>query len=273
MAQGIWGYSPTLREDVLDSLLRRTPATLELTLYSAILFVPLGLFSGVVAARNARRKRDTLLQASAFIASAMPTFIMGLILLSIFYAGLQWFPPERIGLSARFVIKDPSFVTYTGLLTIDGLLNGMPDISLDALRHLVLPSVTLSLFYWATMHRVTRAAMLDEFSAEYLLAARARGIPQNKVIWRHAFRNAISPILTNTMLSAASLLTSIYVVEIIYNFQGVSEVIATGARTIIDAPAAVGFAVYSILIVLLLMLFLDFIQAWWDPRYRSGVLE
>ena len=273
VARGNWGYSPTLQENVLDSLLRRTPATFELTFFSAIFFVPLGIFSGVASARKVNEKRDTLLQASAFVAASMPTFILGLILLSIFYAGLQWFPPERLGLTMRFVVKDPSFVAYTGLYTVDGLLNGLPDLTLDALRHLVLPAATLSLFHWATMHRITRAAMLDELSSEYMLAARARGIPETKVVWRHGLRNALSPVLTSTTLSAASLLTSIYVVEIIYNFQGVSEVIARGARTVIDAPAAVGFAIYSILIVLVLMLLLDFIQALLDPRYRSGVIE
>jgi peptide/nickel transport system permease protein len=273
MLQGTWGYSPTLQEDVLTSLLRRTPATLELTLYSFLVFMPLGILSGVGAARNAHQRKDSILQVSAFIATAIPVFILALFLISIFYAGLRWFPTGRAGLAMGIITNDDSFRLYTGLLTIDGLLNGHPEVTLDALRHLVLPVLTLSLYHWATVQRITRAAMLDEFGKEYLLAVRARGIPNNRVVWRHALRNALSPVLTSSMLSAAALLTGVFVVEIIYNFPGVSYVLTRGMGTIPDAPAAVGFAVYSILVVLILMFILDVIQAWLDPRYREGLLE
>ena len=271
--RGTWGYSPTLHEDVLTSLLRRTPATVELTLYSLLFFIPLGIITGALAAEKAYQRRDIILQVSAFLATAMPTFILALFLISIFYAGLHWFPTGRIGTAISFAIREDSFRQFTGLLTIDGLLNGRLDVSLDALRHLVLPVFTLSLFHWATLQRITRATMLDEFSKEYLLAARARGISHHRAVWRHALRNVFSPVLTSTMLSAASLLTGVFVVEIIYNFQGVSWVITRGVGDIPDAPAAVGFTVYCILAVLCLMFILDVIQAWLDPRYREGVLE
>jgi len=178
-----------------------------------------------------------------------------------------------VGMAISFAIQEDNFHQFTGLLTIDGLLNGQLNVTLDALRHLVLPVLTLSLFHWATLQRITRAAMLDEFNKDYLLAARARGISHRRVIWHHALRNVFSPVLTSSMLSAASLLTGVYVVEIIYNFQGVSGVITRGVGSIPDAPAAVGFAVYSILAVLCVMFVLDVIQAWLDPRYREGILE
>ena len=271
--QGTWGYSPTLQEDVLTSLLRRTPATVELTLYSLLLFIPLGIITGAVAAVNAHKSKDIALQVGAFIATAMPTFILALFLISIFYAGLKWFPPGRISTAISFAIREDSFHQFTGLVTIDGLLNGRLDVTLDALRHLVLPVFTLCLFHWATLQRITRAAMMDEFGKEYLLAARARGISNRRAVWHHALRNVFSPVLTSSMLSAASLITGVFVVEIIYNYPGVSYVITRGLGTIPDAPAAVGFAVYSILAVLFLMFVLDVIQAWLDPRYREGVLE
>jgi peptide/nickel transport system permease protein len=271
--QGVWGYSPTLHEDVLTSLLRRTPATVELALYSLLLFVPFGVLTGVIAAGKAHRRTDHFLQFSTSIATALPIFILALFLISIFYAGLRWFPPGRVGVAINLIVNEESYHQYTGLLTIDGLLNGRPDVSLDAFRHLFLPVLTLSLFHWATLQRVTRAAMLDEFGKEYMLAVRARGISQNRTIWRHALRNVSSPVLTSSMLSAASLVTGIFIVEIIYNFYGVSGVITKGISVVPDAPAAVGFAVYSIIAVLFLMFVLDVFQAWLDPRYRDGVLE
>lgn len=273
LVHGSWGYSPTLNEDVLTSLLRRTPTTAELTLYSLLVFIPLGIVTGSVAAGRAHKKEDVALQFSAFIATAMPTFILALFLISVFYAGLKWFPPGRMGTAINAVVNASSFHQYTGLITIDGLLNGRLDVTIDALRHLVLPVFTLSLFHWATLQRITRAAMLDEFGKEYMLAVKAKGITQRRAVWHHALRNVYSPVLTSSMLSAASLLTGVFVVEIIYNYPGVSHVITQGLTTIPDAPAAVGFAIYSILAVLSLMFILDVIQAWLDPRYREGILE
>ena len=273
LVHGAWGYSPTLQEDVLTSLLRRTPATLELTLYSILVFIPLGIITGAIAAGSFHKPKDTLLQASAFLATAMPTFILALFLISIFYAGLKWFPPGRLSNALSQVINTPGYHSYTGLVTIDGLLNLRLDVTLDALRHLVLPVITLSLFHWATLQRITRAAMLDEFSKEYLLAVKAKGITHRRAVWHHALRNVLSPVLTSSMLSAASLLTGVFVVEIIYNYPGVSSIITRGVGSIPDAPAAVGFAVYSILAVLVMMFILDIVQAWLDPRYREGILE
>ncbi len=273
LAHGTWGWSPTLNEDVLEGLLRRTPTTVELTLYSLLLFIPLGIITGSVAAGSAHKKKDVTLQVSAFIATAMPTFILALFLISVFYAGLKWFPPGRVGTAVSAVVSGSSFHQYTGLLTIDGLLNARPDVTVDALRHLVLPVFTLSLFHWATLQRITRAAMLDEIGKEYMLAIKAKGITQRRAVWHHALRNVYSPVLTSSILSAASLLTGVFVVEIIYNYPGVSHVITQGIASIPDAPAAVGFAVYSIVAVLSLMFILDVIQAWLDPRYREGILE
>lgn len=171
------------------------------------------------------------------------------------------------------VIRQDAFHQYTGLLTVDGLLNGRLDVSLDALRHLVLPVVTLSLYHWGTLVRITRASMLDELGKDYLLAVRARGISDKRAIWRHALHNVASPVLTSSILSAASLLTGIFVVEIIFSFRGVSSTISSMASSIPDAPLAVGFSVYCILAVLVLSFLLDILQAWLDPRYREGILE
>ncbi len=273
LLHGTWGYSPTLNEDVLTNLLRRTPATLELTLYSLLFFIPLGIVAGALAAGSVHKRTDVALQVSAFLATATPTFILALFLISVFYAGLKWFPPGRVSVAIGTIVNGAAFHSYTGLVTIDGLLNGRLDVTLDALRHLVLPVLTLSLFHWATLQRITRAAMLDEFGKEYLLAVMAKGITHRRAVWHHALRNVFSPVLTSSILSAASLLTGVFVVEIIYNYPGISGIITRGIGSIPDAPAAVGFAVYSILAVLFMMFVLDIIQAWLDPRYREGVLE
>lgn len=269
--RGNWGYSPSFKENVLPGLLRRSPVTAELALYSIIIFIPLGIVSGLISARKKNQTADLVFRISAFIATSLPTFILALVLMAIFYVSLDWFPPERLGIQNGLLINSDKFHLYTGLITIDGLLNRRPDISLDALRHLVLPVVTLSLLHWATLGRVTRTAALEEMQKQYAVAAKARGISANRVVWKHIFGNVLSPALTSSALSAASLFSGVFVVEVIFNFKGLSDMVLS-ARGLPDATPILGFAVYSVLIVLLIMFILDVTQAIFDPRLREGVV-
>lgn len=268
LVQGQWGYSPTLRDDVLPSLLRRTPVTLELTLYSLLFFIPLGLLSGGWAAWQQGRSVDRSFRMAAFTATSLPTFITALVLLAIFYVALHWFPPERLSISNSQVLYSDSWRSYTGLLTVDGLLNRRVDITLDALRHLVLPVLTLSMAHWATLGRITRALMIEELQKDYIVAAKARGVPNYSLIWEHAFRNTTAPALASSALSAASLFTGVIIVEIIFGFRGVSELLLSVSGTA-DAAPVMGFGVYSVLVVLLIMFALDVAQGLLDPRIRE----
>jgi peptide/nickel transport system permease protein len=136
-----------------------------------------------------------------------------------------------------------------------------------------MPIFTLSLYHWATLGRITRASIIDERGKEYILSARARGIAERRVVWHHAFRNMLTPSLTSIALSATSIITGVFVAEIIFDFNGVSGVILSAMSGIPDAAAALGFAVYSVLMVLILMFLLDVLQAILDPRVREGVLK
>jgi peptide/nickel transport system permease protein len=270
---GNWGYSPVLNEDVLPALVRRTPVTAEIILYSLLLYVPLGLVTGTIAGWKKNQRFDRNFRIGAFISSAIPTFILALVLLDVFYVALHWFPPERLSMANNLLYKSDDWRSITGLLTIDGLLNGKPSISVDALRHLVLPVVTVALFYWATLGRITRAGIIEESKKEYILAAQARGVSHHSLMWGHSFRNVLTPALTHTALSIAWLLTGVYVVEIIYNFRGISEVGIQGVQYIPDAPSIMGFAIYSVILVSLTMFALDVLQAVLDPRLRQGVTQ
>jgi len=148
------------------------------------------------------------------------------------------------------------------------LLNGQPQVTLDTARHLVLPVVTLSLFHWATLGRVTRALVIEEASKGYVTAARARGLSSGRVLWGHAVPNVLAPGLTSSALSAATLITGVYVVEVVFNWPGVSSLI-TYSMWEPDVALAAGFAVYSVLAVLAVMFLLDIVQVIVDPRLRS----
>jgi peptide/nickel transport system permease protein len=272
LARGDWGWSVVMKEDVLPALLRRTPVTAELTIYSLLFFIPLGIISGVNAARKKDGLGDHRFRLTAFLATTTPPFVLALVLLSIFYVLLYWFPPERVSMRISQDLRDPAYHTYTGLLTLDGILNGRPDISLDALRHLVLPVITLSLVHWATLGRVMRSTMIEELDKDYIIAGKARGLSDHSVVWKHALRNSLSPALASSALSAAFLFTGVFVVEVIFNFNGVSDLVVAGVRDIPDAPTILGFAVYSVIVVLFIMLVLDIIQALFDPRVREGII-
>jgi peptide/nickel transport system permease protein len=266
---GEWGYSPSLKADVLPALLQRTPATVELAFYSLLLFVPLGLLGGGLAGWRKNSPEDSSLRLLAFISTSLPPFILALMMLSFFYIGLGWFAPGRLSNALGYQLTPENFRAYTGMYTLDGLLNGRPDVTLDAFRHLAMPVFTLSLYHWATLTRITRASMVAQRGQEYIIAARARGIHGARLVWKHAFRNTLAPSLTSLTLSAASLLTGVFVVEIIYVYNGVSFVILRAMQGIPDAPAVLGFSVYSVMLVLGLMFGLDVLQALADPRIRE----
>ena len=274
MLRGDWSWSPTLREDVLPALVRRTAVTAELTLYSVLVFIPCGLIAGVLAGGLRNRPADYGFRAAAFLATAVPSFVMALLLLAVFYTGRHWFPPERLSTAYNQVVNAATFRHYTGLLTLDGLLNGRPDLSLDAAQHLVLPVITLAAAQWATLGRVTRISMVDELQKEYATAGRARGLSRGRLWWRHVFPNAAAPVLASSAVSTAALLTGVFIVEIIFSLHGVSEVIAFWSRAPVnallvpDVAAVLGFAVYSVLIVQALMLLFDLLQMVLNPRLR-----
>jgi peptide/nickel transport system permease protein len=269
LIRGEWGWSPVQRTDVLKALLARTPATLELTLYSLLLFIPLGLLLGAVAGWNRNRLSDGTFRLTAYVATSIPPFIVGLVLMSIFYVGLHWFLPGYLGTSAGITIHSDSFKTITGLLTIDGLLNGRPEVTLDAMRHLAMPVISLSLFHWATLGRVTRASIIEEKNRGYVTAARARGLTRHRILWKHAVPNVLVPSLTASALSAATLVTGVYVIELVFGWPGVSKLI-TSATWQPDVAMAAGFAIYSVVAVLSIMLLLDIIQVIVDPRLRRN---
>ena len=269
LIQGEWGWSPTLRADVLKALLARTPATVELTLYALLLFIPLGLTSGAIAGWKRGRGADQGFRLFAYIATSIPPFILGLVLLSILYVGLHWFMPGYLSTSENMVVKSDSFRSYTGLITVDSLLNGRIYVFWDGVRHLAMPVFTLSLFHWATLGRVTRASVIEEVNKGYITAAHARGVPDGRVLWRHAVPNVLVPSLTTSALSAATLITGVYVIEIVFHWPGVSKLITTIAWQP-DVALATGFAVYSVLAVLAIMILLDIVQVVVDPRLRRG---
>ncbi len=267
LAKGEWGFSPTWRQPVLDGIKQRLPATLELMIFALVPSIALALVLGGLAARYPNRPPDYLVRAVAFVGWAFPSFILGLLLMNVLYAWQHWFPPERLSAWATFIVNSDDFRTFTGMYTIDSLLNGKLDIFLDALRHLVLPGLTLAAVQWGLLTRVMRDAMLETLRKDYILTARAKGLPERKVVSLHARRNALLPLISTAGVAVSTLLSTIVVVEVLFHFNGLGRWAVKGILQS-DIPVAVGFAVLTSTITVLASLAADVLYAVADPRVR-----
>lgn len=274
VVRGDWGWSLKARRDVLPFLLARTPVSVELLLWSSLVFIPLGVFTGSWSAARRGTRRDFGVQLFTFIGTSIPIFILAFGMMSIFYIGLKWFPLDRLSDSVKTLIASDAFHSYTGMVTIDGVLNGRLDVTLDTLRHLAMPVMTLALAQWATLNRITRAAVREELDHDYVTVAYSKGLRDRTVVRRHALRNALVPILTSSALATASLMTSVYLVELLFNLHGLSDVFiaatsqAANFATFDPAPA-MGLAIYSVLIVTTITFVLDILHALVDPHLRE----
>jgi len=153
---GKFGYSRSASQPVAELIQRRFPATLDLAIWTAAPMILVGIWLGVQAAVHHNGLIDQAARVFSIVGTSLPTFVFGLLLLMIFYANLHWFSPGRLSDDFNRVIESDAFHNYTSLLTFDALLNGRFDIFIDALRHMVMPILTLSYISWATFLRVTR---------------------------------------------------------------------------------------------------------------------
>ena len=267
LLRGEWGYSPIWRQDVLRGILQRAPATVELSLAAMIPSLLLALFFGPLAARYRRQAPDQIIRSLASVGWAFPSFILALLLMNVFYAWLHWFPAERLSIWAEPIVEAESFRSYTGLYTMDALLNGNLSLLADALRHLVLPGMTLAVAQWALLTRVLRVAMLEALGQDYITTARAKGLPEERVLNFHARRNALLPLISTGGVAVSALISSVVLVELVFNFNGLGRS-AVKAILASDIPVAVGFALFTCLITMLASLVADILYAVADPRIR-----
>jgi ABC-type dipeptide/oligopeptide/nickel transport system permease component len=226
-----------------------------------------GTWLGIKAAVNHDKFIDQAARIISIVGYAFPTFVFGLLMLMIFYAELQWFPPGRLSDWATNAIFSSEYHTYTGMYTIDALLNGRLDVFLDALRHIFMPALTLAYVNWALILRVMRSSMLDVLRAEYTTVARAKGLSERVVINRHARPNAMIPVITVGGLFFAGLLNGAVIAETVFNFHGVGWWASNSALNL-DAVSVLGVTLFSGALLILANLVVDIGYAFLDPRIR-----
>jgi peptide/nickel transport system permease protein len=264
---GDLGYSTRGRRPVADAIRHLFPATLELALWSAVPIIWVGIQLGVISAVHQNKAIDQVTRVISIVGWSFPTFVFGLLMLMVFYARLDWFPAGRLSEWASQITSSGGFHPYTGMNTIDAVLNGRLDIFFDAIRHLVLPALTLSYLDWALMLRVTRSSMLETLRQDYVTTARAKGLSEKVVINRHAKPNAMLPVVTIGGLTLITLLNGVVITETIFNYRGMGWFFADAAVHL-DVVAILGFTMFNAVILVLGNLVVDVLYAFIDPRVR-----
>jgi peptide/nickel transport system permease protein len=267
--RGDFGYSRSATQPVMDLIKRRFPATIELSLWAIGPIIGIGVWLGIVAAVNHNKLIDQIARIFSIVGYSFPTFVFGLLMLMYFYAQLRLFPVGRISDWADGVISSSAYVKYTSIITIDSIINGRMDIFLDALRHLVLPVITLSYVSWALFLRITRSSMLETLRQDYVTTARAKGLEERIVVNKHALPNALIPVATMGGLQVASLLGGVVFTETIFNFPGIGSAAGVAAANL-DVITVLSFTLLTASILIVSNLIVDILYAILDPRVRLG---
>lgn len=260
LLRGDLGTSLTSGQPVTSDLRTFLPATVELALASVVISLLIGFPLGVLAALNRGRLIDSVASTSSLIFIAVPVFWFGLLLQLIFYRVLDWLPyGGRIGDLPR------DFVPITGLISVDALLRLDLPLFWDALRHLLLPSFSLSALLIASVARTTRLALSQTMDEQYVMTAKSKGLAPNRVIYKHALRNALVPIVTVVGLRMGELFGGAVITETIFQWPGIG-LYAVRAISHLDTSAILGFSIVAIGAFALINLAVDIVYMFLDPR-------
>ncbi|WP_235012094.1 ABC transporter permease [Caballeronia catudaia] len=260
---GNLGISLLSANPVIDDIRRVFPATLELATLSTFIGVAIGVPLGVAAAVKHNRIVDHVARVIGLAGSSVPVFWLALMGLLLFYARLHWVSgPGRID-----PMYDGMVDTRTGSLLIDSLIAGEWDVFRNAFSHIALPASVLAFYSIAYLSRMTRSFMLEQLSQEYVTTARAKGLPERRVIWRHAFGNIAVPLLTVIALAYSYLLEGSVLTEIVFAWPGIGSYL-TGALLNADMNAVLGSTLVIGATFIALNLLTDALYRVFDPRAR-----
>lgn len=261
---GNFGYSLRSKQPVINELKTYLPPTLELIFFSTILAVVIGIPLGVNAAKKKDQALDHFCRFFSVGAVSLPTFWVALFLQLIFYRWLDLLPlGGQLDTRIKMLYDIPN---YTGFLFLDSLLSGNWVIIKDVFSHMILPAVTIALYPIGLVARMTRSALLEILSEDYIKAARSYGLKERLVLWKYALKNSLGTTVTVLALSIGYTLVNTFLVEAIFSWPGIGSYIAT-AVVALDYPAIMGVTLFSAFSYILLNLTADIIIAL-DPRVR-----
>jgi dipeptide transport system permease protein len=265
LLEGDLGTSYATHKPVMDEFLALFPATVELAFFAMVFAVVIGLPAGILAARRRGSIFDHTVMGISLTGYSMPIFWWGLLLVMVFSnPNLLGWTPVSGRIELKYFIRPE-----TGFLTVDTLLQGNWDAFVSALRHLILPSIVLGTVPLAVVARQTRSAMLEVLGEDYVRTARAKGLSPRRIVWVHALRNALIPVITVIGLQVGLLMAGAILTETVFSWPGVGKWVleAIRRRDYITVQAAL---LLIATLIMLVNLFVDLLYGWINPRIRHA---
>ena len=262
-ARGDLGMSFYTKAPVTREIMARFPATVELAI-CAIIFASIGgIFLGVISAVYKNSLIDAGSTLFALIGVSIPIFWLGILYIMLFSGKLHWLPS-----GGRIAVQLEPF-KVTGFYLIDTLLAGNPRAFWDALRHLIMPAMTLGMYSMAIITRMTRATMLETLNQDYIRTARAKGLAEVKVIAKHALRNSMIPVTTVIGLQLGALLGGALLTESVFSWPGIGK-FTVDCILKSDFPVVQGIVLLVAVVFVIMNLITDISYAFLDPRIKYG---
>lgn len=247
---GDFGLSYVTQTPVLGLILERLPASIELAIMAMIISLTLGITLGVLTSLNPNFLINRVIMAASLFGISLPTFLIGILFILIFAVLLGLLPPFGRGEVIKMVGN-----WRTGLLTLDGL------------QHLILPAFTLGVYQLAVLLRLTRGGMLEVLREDYIRTAWAKGLPARVVVFKHALRNALIPIVTIAGLQLGELIAFSIVTESIFQWPGAGNLLLTAVYET-DHPVIVAYVMITSIIILCVNLVVDILYRFINPKIR-----
>lgn len=261
LARGNLGRSLKRNEAVTQELRWALPTTIELAFSAMFVAILIGIPAGIIAAYKQNSWWDLLVMVGSMVGISMPVFWLGLLLIYVFALKLGWMPPSgRLSVGVKIT-------PITGMYTVDALITGNWRGFLDALKHLVMPAVAVGTIPMAVIARMTRSSLLEVLRQDYIRTARAKGLAERAVIFRHALKNAFLPVVTIIGLQLGTLLVGAILTETIFALPGMGRLIVDRILSR-DYPVVQGAVLVFAATFVFINLIVDISYAYLDPRIR-----
>lgn len=266
LLQGDLGVSLRTKHPVLDDLLMYVPASMELVVYAMVLAILIGIPLGINSARKKDEILDHFCRIFSISAVSLPTFVVAMLLQLVFYGKLGILPlGGRLDTVVHIINQVPEVTRW---VTIDALIAGNSVVFWNAIKHLILPCLTIALYPIGIVAKQTRSALLEILGEDYIQAARSYGLSERTVVWRYALKNSLGTTMTVLAISFAFTLINTFLIETIYGWPGLGSYVGQAVMAM-DGPAIIGSTLFAACVYVVLNLIADLIIAL-DPRVRIG---
>jgi peptide/nickel transport system permease protein len=256
---GDLGRSIISHEQVTIEIASRFPNTIELAIAAMIFAILIGVIAGIISATKQYSVADYSVMGVALFGISMPVFWLGIMLMMIFGVFLGWLP-----IGGRIDLLIP-FQRITGFMVIDSIITGNGAALISVLRHLILPAIALGTIPMAIIARTTRSSMLEVLRQDFIRTERAKGLSERKVIYKHAIRNALVPVVTVIGLNFGLLLSGAILTETVFSWSGVGRLVVDSVFDR-DYPLVIGCILVFALVFVIVNLITDLLYTYIDPR-------